>query len=98
LPVQHNPWIKYENHIHQSTIAIIWITHLDWSNLQFEIESNVVFNVQTYQYHIKILEIHGVTLKTHCLINTKNAWPLIGHAKYGGMARHVVRASLVGVT
>jgi hypothetical protein len=35
---------------------------------------------------------------TSCLINTKNAWPLIGHAKYGGMARHVVRPSSVGVT
>jgi hypothetical protein len=48
--------------------------------------------------HQDTLEIHGRTLKTHCLINTKNAWPLIGHAKYGGMARHVVRASSVGVT
>jgi hypothetical protein len=34
---------------------------------------------------------------TLCLINSTNAWPLIGHAKYGAMAPHVVRASLLGL-
>jgi hypothetical protein len=36
-------------------------------------------------------------LNTLCIINSTNAWPFIGHAKYGAMARHVVRAASLGV-